>query len=714
MEATRVIKYNDLQSTLALWIKVWTLAPPWLLPIIPLFGLFFGLFGWQIGQAGFSLILLWSLSYFVEDLLKRKLTLRKEVLYFGYKQFALKDIEAIGLKYSKKKVLPSHVILRFKEGKQLKLKLNRLWVEDLDYLVRHVEKTYKSCKIDPVVMSLSALRTVAKKNLSATSDRLELPYASHRPIKELIATFQGTAAAWTRVGPALCMPYFFVFTGLTILNGSYMWLMNHKITAGKSLEIPSMLQNFAQDFSRMAGGGIYIAGKAAYDALQNPVYGVAAAFGITCFLYYLLTVILKPNNLVITPAGIDKNLTLGPVTVTLERTDWSSITHASLNKPKVSAANKEKILRLNRSNGKPFELKLNAIDLEDRQLLNSRLKQYAPHATHDTNFDEEMLTRQKSSYTELWLQSLSSPPKRVSVKPLSAGETLKEGRFAVLGRLGLGGQGTAYLCSEIGVGKKVVLKETILPTFVDQTARQNAIFRFEHEARLLNKMDHPQIVRLTDYFIEDHRSYLVLEHIEGGNLKEYVARKGCLSEDEVRNFALQMCDILEYLHSLDVVHRDFTPDNLMLTQSGLLKLIDFNVAKNEEVGITATVVGKHAYIPPEQFRGKPTHRSDLYAMGATLSFLLTGLEPTPITQSSPQKHKEEISDDLNTIIKDLTCLSEDKRPETIHLVKRRLLGETIGEEAPSTAATEASSNDSDVITLPKEMEKLAAECSKDG
>lgn len=704
MEATRVIKYNDLQSTLALWIKVWTLAPLWFLPLIPLFGLFFGLFGWQAGQVGFIAVLLWSLSYFIEDLLKRKIKLSNEVIHFGYKKFELKDIEAIGLKYNKKKVLPSHVVLRFKEGKQLKLKLNRLWVEDLDFLVRHVEKTYRTCKIDPVVMSLSALRTVAKKNLSATSDRLELPYASHQPLKEMIATFMSTAAAWTRVGPALCMPYFFVTTGLMALNGLFMWLINAKLTLGKRLEISTTMQSMMHSIMGHVGSGVALAGLTAYEALKNPVYGTTAAFGILCFLYYIFTVVLKPNNLVVTPAGIDKNLSLGPVTITLERTDWKSIVHASLKKQEEKgSADKEKIMSLEKSSGKPFELSLSALAPEDRQLLNSRLKQYAPQATHDTNFDEEMLTRQKSSYTELWLQSLASPPRRASIKPLTSGERLKESQYEVLGRLGLGGQGTAYLCTEISVGKKVVLKETILPTFVDQVARQNALSRFEQEARLLNRMDHPQIVKLTDYFIEDHRSYLVLEHIEGGNLKEHVARKGRLSEAEVREFALQMCDILEYLHSLNVVHRDFTPDNLMLTQDGLLKLIDFNVAKNEEVGITATVVGKHAYIPPEQFRGKPTHKSDLYAMGATLSFLLTALEPTPITQSSPQNTNEEISDDLNSIIKDLTSLSEEKRPETIHIVKKRLLGE----------ATEQI-NDSVTITLPKEAELMAAEKSNDG
>ncbi len=676
MEPTRVIKYNDVQSTVALWIKVWSFAPLWLLPFIPLIGFFLGLFGWQVGQIGFCALLIWCLSYFIEDLLKRKLTLRDEVLYFGYKQFPLNQIEAVGLKYGKKKVLPSHLLLRFKEGKQLKLKLNRLQVEDLDFLVRHVETTYKSCKIDPVVTSLSALRTVAKKNLSATSDRLEIPYASHRPIKEMMGTFVATASGWTRVGPAVCMPFFAV-TGTAMMGGMYTTLMNPKLTTGRHLEVLTSLQALASSASSELGKNVYAVGTTMYNMAVNPIYGVISLIGIIGILYYFFAVLIKPNNLIVTAKGIDKNLSLGPLTLCLESTDWSGITHATLIAPSKQSTDNSKIMRLERGTGKAFDLKLNALDAEDRQLLNQRLKQYAPDATHDANFDEAMLTRQKSSYTELWLQSLTSPPKRASVKPLTPGEKLREGQFEVLGRLGLGGQGTAYLCADSG--KKVVLKETILPTFVDQAARQHALSRFEKEARLLNEMDHPQIVKLTDYFIEDHRSYLVLEHIDGGNLKELVLHKGKLSEEDVRAYALQMCDILEYLHSLNVVHRDFTPDNLMLSQNGVLKLIDFNVAKNEEAGITATVVGKHAYIPPEQFRGKPTHQSDLYAMGATLGFLLTAIEPTPITQSNPQKENEAVTDDLNSIIKDLTHLSETKRPLTIQIVRQRLLGEVVSE-----------------------------------
>ncbi len=656
MGPTRVIKYNDLQSTLALWLKVFTFSPIWFYPLIPMLGFVLGFFGWHLSQIGFVAILIWSFGYFLEDLLKRKLSLKNETLYFGYKQFPLNEIEAVGLRYGKNKVLPSHLVLRFKEGKQLKLKINRLSMSDVDFLIRHIESNYKACKIDPVVTSLSALRTVAKKNLTASSERLEIPYASHRPIKEMMATFVSTASGWTRFGPALCIPFFGVTWGMGAMSALYTALMNPKLVSDRRMEILSYLQTSMYSICNQLSTGCGTVSTELLKVVSNPLYGILSFIGVVSILYYFALVVIRPNNLVITPKGLDKNLSVGPVTLNIGRLKWSDVTHVSLSSPSGSSSDDSKIVKLERLNTKPFELSLNALDPEDRQLLNQRLKQYAPDATHAENFDEAMLTRQKSSYTELWLQSLTAPPKRASVKPLIQGELLRNGQFEVIGRLGLGGQGTAYLCSE--QGKKVVLKETILPTFVDQAARQHALSRFEQEARLLNEMDHPQIVKLTDYFIEDHRSYLVLEHIDGNNLKETVAQKGCMSEEEVRAFALQMCDMLDYLHALNVVHRDFTPDNLMLTQNGVLKLIDFNVAKNEETGITATVVGKHAYIPPEQFRGKPTHRSDLYAMGATLHFLLTANEPTPITQSDPQKINEAISDDLNSIIKDLTCLND--------------------------------------------------------
>ena len=114
--------------------------------------------------------------------------------------------------------------------------------------------------------------------------------------------------------------------------------------------------------------------------------------------------------------------------------------------------------------------------------------------------------------------------------------------------------------------------------------RKQALERFENEARILEELSHPQIVKLIDFFLEDHRAYLVLEHIDGMSLRQLVAKNGPMPLADIISLSMQMCDVLEYLHSLSpaVVHRDFTPDNLILDSSGRLVLIDFNVAQQKQ------------------------------------------------------------------------------------------------------------------------------------
>jgi serine/threonine protein kinase len=116
------------------------------------------------------------------------------------------------------------------------------------------------------------------------------------------------------------------------------------------------------------------------------------------------------------------------------------------------------------------------------------------------------------------------------------------------------------------------------------------------------------------------------------------------------------------------VHRDFTPDNLILGKDGKLKLIDFNVAQQIETATTGTVVGKQAYLPPEQFRGQATTASDLYAMGATLYCLATGRDPVPISQSKPSADGLIVSEPLDKLISDLTDIDETARPKSAQSV----------------------------------------------
>jgi len=201
------------------------------------------------------------------------------------------------------------------------------------------------------------------------------------------------------------------------------------------------------------------------------------------------------------------------------------------------------------------------------------------------------------------------------------------------------------------------LKEFLLPVYVDVSARRRALEIFEKEARLLKELSHPNVVKLVDYFVEDHRAYLVLEHIDGKSLRQIVQQEGARAEDEVRSLAAQMCAILEYLHSQSppVVHRDFTPDNLILRKDGTLKLIDFNVAQqSDDSSALSSVVGKPNYLSPEQFRGAPVPQSDIYALGACLQFLLTGEDPIAIISSNPSLSRDDVSAELSAIVQKAT------------------------------------------------------------
>jgi tRNA A-37 threonylcarbamoyl transferase component Bud32 len=319
----------------------------------------------------------------------------------------------------------------------------------------------------------------------------------------------------------------------------------------------------------------------------------------------------------------------------------------------------------------PLKIRIGSLpNYDDKEKLLAAIERYAPQVSRDAKLTEALQRPADQSYTELWLQALSAPPQREKLKPLEAGATLKNDRYRVLRQLGVGGQGFAYLAQDSTTQEELVLKEFVLPIYVDVTARKQALERFEKEARLLAELDHAQVVKLAGFFVEDHRAYLVLEHIDGDNLRSIIEQRGPLPDSEIRALALQMAEILKYLHGLSppLVHRDFTPDNLILGKDGKLKLIDFNVAQQIETATTGTVVGKQAYLPPEQFRGQATTASDLYAMGATLYCLATGRDPVPISQSKPSADGLIVSEPLDKLISDLTDIDETARPKSAQSV----------------------------------------------
>lgn len=296
------------------------------------------------------------------------------------------------------------------------------------------------------------------------------------------------------------------------------------------------------------------------------------------------------------------------------------------------------------------------------------LKTYAPNACPQfQTLAGDAHKVDNNTYTQLWFRYYSTGSERKRTTQLVAGEVLQDGRFELMGQIGGGGQGTAYVAVDKqatdDANSEIVLKEYILPVHRGQQILQQTVQKLEQEAAILRKIDHPNIVKLTDSFVEDHRGYLVMEYVHGLSLKEIVAQQGPQQEALVMDIARQLCDVLSYLHAQDpvIIHRDLTPDNLILQEDGRLKLVDFNVAHQLESAATATVVGKHCYIPPEQFRGRPTPQSDIYAFGCTLHYLLTGLEPEPLTVSKPKAFNETVSDEMNEVVAKATALDGAKR-----------------------------------------------------
>lgn len=313
---------------------------------------------------------------------------------------------------------------------------------------------------------------------------------------------------------------------------------------------------------------------------------------------------------------------------------------------------------------------LDSFTLEsDRMRFASAISKWAPETAFTQNFQNYSHKTAGPSYTQLWLDDLQSS-KRHRLEQLVESSPLQNGRYVVLEKMAAGGQAQIYKAKDTEEDKYVVLKEFVLPVGAGHDVRNRSFKNVKNEALLLARLNHEGIIHLFDHFVEDHRAYLVLEYIDGVSLRQYVKENGAVEPDKVVSFILDMCKILEYLHQQEppVVHRDFTPANLVLTPDNRIKLLDFNVAHLMESDTTKTVVGKHSYIAPEQFRGKPCPQSDLYSLGCTIYFLLTGADPTPLSCSQVDCSSEKLSN----VVSKLTSLKVDDRYNNVSQIVQEL------------------------------------------
>lgn len=222
--------------------------------------------------------------------------------------------------------------------------------------------------------------------------------------------------------------------------------------------------------------------------------------------------------------------------------------------------------------------------------------------------------------------------RRTTAGLLEAGTLLQE-RYQVMGKLGVGGFSSVYQARDMrfaDVTRLCAVKEMVHRNRTTK-ARELATNSFQREASILATLSHPAVPDVYDFFTEGTRSYLVLEYIPGKDLEALIEEKTApYSVETVVEWALQLCDVLSYLHShvpMPVIFRDLKPSNIMIDPNGRVRLIDFNIAKSFEGNVKGTMIGTEGYSPPEQYRGMSSPAGDIYALGATLHHLLTLQDP---------------------------------------------------------------------------------------
>jgi outer membrane protein assembly factor BamB/tRNA A-37 threonylcarbamoyl transferase component Bud32 len=263
-----------------------------------------------------------------------------------------------------------------------------------------------------------------------------------------------------------------------------------------------------------------------------------------------------------------------------------------------------------------------------------------------------------------------------------ATSTVLQQRYLIEGVLGLGGMGAVYKVRDLrfsGATKYCALKEMITK-FSDALDERTTLTNFEREANMLASLNHPAVPKIYDFFAEHSRAYLVLEYVEGRDLEAVLKdTQGPISEHIVGDWALQLCDVLNYLHmhTPPIIFRDLKPSNVILTPppTNRIVLIDFGIAKALQQGKKGTMVGTEGYSSPEQYRGVAEPRSDIYSLGAMMHHLLTRSDPrfeTPFTftERMPRSLNPTISPEMEAVV--MRCVEYDVEKRFHDVMELRL------------------------------------------
>ena len=284
-----------------------------------------------------------------------------------------------------------------------------------------------------------------------------------------------------------------------------------------------------------------------------------------------------------------------------------------------------------------------------------------------------------------------------------------QGRYTIIKTIGEGGMGSVYKAIDTQRKNRLVaIKEMSLNHYQNPAKRREAEELFRREAEMLSKLSHPNLPRVYAFFNENGRSYLVMHFIRGKTLAQLMTEgdRSWLPVEDMLNYALQLCDALSYLHQQTppVIFRDLKPSNVMVTAKGNVYLIDFGIARVFKQGLSHDTqkLGTPGFASPEQYgSGQTGPRSDLYSLGATLHYCLTGKDPRsnqptlfhffPAHDDNPQ-----VPLDLSELIQRLIASKEEQRPPDAETVGHELLD--IQQLASNTTPNTTSSYDSKIAS----------------
>ncbi len=282
-------------------------------------------------------------------------------------------------------------------------------------------------------------------------------------------------------------------------------------------------------------------------------------------------------------------------------------------------------------------------------------------------------------------------------------------RYRILSVLAVGGMSAVYRSQDLRFSKveRICAIKEMINSANDADVRAMILRNFERETNILATLNHPGIVQVYDCFTEGDRSYLVLEYVRGRDLEAVLAeKKGFFSEQKVVGWAIQICEVLSYLHSHEprpIVFRDIKPSNIMLDEYGRIKLVDFGIAKMFQSGKKGTMIGTEGYSPPEQYQGIADPRVDIYALGATMHHLLSKRDPRleppfsfqrrPIHETNPS-----ISRELVEVINKALEYDANDRFGSAEEMQRTLMSLRSAQDVTSTTGLGTSVTVSDEIT----------------